>query len=305
MVAEHNPTLRRRRLGGRLRVLREEAGLTVEQAAEALLCTPSKISRIENAQRGASQRDVRDLCAAYGISDEELIEQLMTLARETRKPGLKYEHGDLGDDALYTYMELEAGASSITEFQTAFFPGLLQTEDYARALIQGLLPRMEADVLERRVAARMARQRALLERADPPRYWTFIDEAVLHRQVGSFEIMKAQLERVLTVAGNRHVTVQFVPFRKGAYMGAGSPFVFLEMGKDTGSDVVYIETLVRNEYFERPDDLKVHREAIDQIRATALDPQDSLKRINEMISTYRLQKRKGHANRRVRRRIAI
>ncbi|MEU4829074.1 helix-turn-helix transcriptional regulator [Streptosporangium sp. NPDC023615] len=288
-MAENNPTLRRRRLGGRLRELRKAAGLTVEQAAEALLCTPSKISRIENAQRGASQRDVRDLCAAYGIEDEELIEQLMTLAREIRKPGLKYEHGDLGNDMLYTYMELEAGAASITEFQTAFFPGLLQTEDYARALIHGLLPRMESDVLERRVAARMARQRALLERADPPRYWTFIDEAVLHRRVGNLEIMTAQMEHVLVVAEKRHVTLQVVPFDKGAYMGAGSPFVFLEMGEGTGSDVVYIEILVRNEYFERPDDLKVHREAIDQIRATALDPKDSLKCIKEMIRTYKAQ----------------
>ncbi|MFI6508340.1 helix-turn-helix domain-containing protein [Streptosporangium sp. NPDC050855] len=285
-MAENNPTLRRRRLGGRLRELRKQAGLTVEQAAEVLLCTPSKISRMENAQRGASQRDVRDLCAAYGITDEELIDQLMTLAREIRKPGLKHEHGDLGNDALYTYMELEAGASSITEFQTACFPGLLQTEDYARALIRGLLPRMADDVLERRVAARMARQPAVLERPKPPRYWAFIDEAVLHRRVGGTEIMRAQLEHALVVAEKRHVTLQVVPFDKGAYMGAGSPFVYLEMEEGVGSHVVYIEILVRNEYLERADDLDVHREAIDQIRATALDPHASLEHIARMMRAY-------------------
>ncbi|GGS61148.1 transcriptional regulator [Planobispora rosea] len=285
-MAETNATLRRRQLAGKLRELRKAAGLTVEQAAQELLCSPPKISRIETAQRSASQRDVRDLLRIYGVTDQELINRLMTLAREVRQPGLKHQYGDLGDDALYTYMDFESAASSITEFQTAYFPGLLQTEDYARALIQGLLPRMTPDVLERRVTARVKRQQ-LLSRESPPRYWTFIDEAVLHREVGGAQVMRAQLERVLETAQAPHVTLQVIPFHVGAYMGAGDPFVYFEIPDDRLPAVVHLEILTGNEWLEKPSELSVFREAIDQIRAAALDPRASLRRIAEMMQIYK------------------
>ncbi|GIH74695.1 helix-turn-helix domain-containing protein [Planobispora longispora] len=286
-MAETNVTLRRRQLAGKLRELRKNTGLTVEQVAQELLCSPPKISRIETAQRPASQRDVRDLCRIYGITDQKLIDHLMTLAREIRQPGLKQEYGDLGDDALYTYMELEEVSQSITEFQTAYIPGLLQTEDYARALIRGLLPLIPEDVLNRRVTARMGRKH-ILTKENPPRYWTFIDEAALFRAVGGPKIMRAQLQTVLETANLPHVTVQVIPFNVGPYMGAGNPFVLLEVDDQQVSTIVHLELLTVAEYLEKERDLKQYREAIDHIRAAALNPQSSLEKIMEANQSYTL-----------------
>ncbi|WP_182909277.1 helix-turn-helix transcriptional regulator [Microbispora sp. H13382] len=284
-MAGTNLTLRRRQLASRLRELRHASGMTVEQVAQELLCSPAKISRIETAQRSASLRDVRDLCRLYNVTDENVVSQLMALARESRQPGLKQEWGDLGDDAIYTYMDLESAAASITEFQIAHIPGLLQTEDYARALVGRMLPRIHPDVLERRVEARMKRQQ-LLSGATPPRYWTFIDEAVLHRRVGGTTVMRQQLEKVLELARSRRVIVQVIPFEAGAYMGAGSPFVFFEIADKTMPNVVHLELLTHSEYLEKSEELGTYREAVDQIRAVALSPDDSLERIAEACQKY-------------------
>ncbi|GAA0367145.1 helix-turn-helix transcriptional regulator [Microbispora corallina] len=277
-MAGTNVTLRRRQLANRLREMRHGSGMTVEQVAERLLCSPAKISRIETAQRGVSQRDVRDLCGIYGVTDESVLNQLMTWAREAREPGLRQQWGDLGDDAIYTYADLESAAVAITEFQTAYVPGLLQTEDYARALIAGMLPRIGDDYRERRVEARMQRQR-LLHRSDPPRYWTFVDEAVLHRQIGGTKVLREQLAKVVELAHLPHVTVQVIPYSAGAYMGADSPFVLFEIGDRTVPLVVHLELLTRSEYLEKPDEVAGYREAIDHLRATALSPQESMNRI--------------------------
>ncbi|GLX07962.1 MULTISPECIES: helix-turn-helix domain-containing protein [Microbispora] len=277
-MAGTNVTLRRRQLANRLRELRHAADLTVEQAAEELLCSPAKISRMETAQRGVSQRDVRDLCRIYGVTDENLVRQLMNWARESRLPGLRQEYGDLGYDAIYTFMDLEAAASSITELQITYLPALFQTEEYARALIRGLLPGIEQEVLERRVEARMNRQKLLLG-TDPPRYWTFIDEAALRRVTGDPAIMEAQLERLLLLGQAPHVTVQVIPFTAGPYMCADDPFVMFKFKDQSLSDVVYRESLDRVEYLERPNELAIYREAVDRLRAVALSPNESLKHI--------------------------
>ncbi|MEU6429238.1 helix-turn-helix transcriptional regulator [Microbispora sp. NPDC046973] len=277
-MAGTNTTLRRRQLANRLRKLRQDANMTVEKAAEELLCSPAKISRMETGQRGASPRDVRDLCRIYGVADEKLVSQLMTMARESRQPGLKQEWGDLGDDALYLYMELEATASAITELQTAHLPALFQTQAYAAALIRGLLPNIRQDVLDRRVEARLKRQE-LLDTDDAPRYWTFIDEAALHRVVGDRATMAEQFDKLLTRAQAPHVTVQVIPFNVGPYMCADNPFVFFKLRNQSPSEVVYRESLDRVEYLEKPSELEIYHEAVDRIRAVALPPAESLKRI--------------------------
>ncbi|TQS25832.1 helix-turn-helix transcriptional regulator [Microbispora sp. KK1-11] len=284
-MAGTNLTLRRRQLASRLRELRHATGMTVDQVAQELLCSPAKISRMETGQRGVSQRDVRDLCRIYGVSDDKLVTQLMTLARESRQPGLKQEWGDLGNDAIYVYMDLEAAAVSITELQTAYIPGLFQTEEYARALIRGLLPRIDQELLERRVEARMKRQ-LLLTQKEPPRYWTFIDEAALLRQVGDASIMTDQLEQVLRLAQAPHVTVQVIPFEVGAYMSADGPFVMFRMKDPAVSEVVYVEMLNRVEYLEKPAELEIYREAVEIIRAAALSPNESIRRIAKAKSDF-------------------
>lgn len=282
-MAGTNTTLRRRQLANRLRKLRQDASMTVEEAAGELLCSAAKISRMETGQRGASPRDVRDLCRIYGVADEKLISQLMTMARESRQPGLKQEWGDLGDDDLYLYMELEATASAITELQTAHLPALFQTQAYAAALIRGLLPNITQDVLNRRVEARLKRQE-LLDTDNAPRYWTFIDEAALHRVVGDRTTMAEQFDKLLTRAQAPHVTVQVIPFSVGPYMCADNPFVFFKLRNQSPSEMVYRESLDRVEYLEKQSELEIYHEAVDRIRAVALPPSESLKRISAAIS---------------------
>jgi len=258
--------------------------MTVEQVAQELLCSPAKISRMETGQRGVSLRDVRDLCRIYGISDEAVVAKLMTLAREARQPGFKQEWGKFSD-SLSTHIDLESAAKSISEFQTAYIPSLLQTEDYARALIRRMLPRISPETLDRRVEARIRRQERLTE-PEPPRYWAFIDEAALHRVVGGTKTMRAQLERVAEAADLPNVTVQVIPFSVGAYMCADNPFVFFDIGDPTTPAVVYVELLIRGEYLEKAEEIAGYREAVDRIRAVGLDPQASVDRIVEVSRTY-------------------
>ncbi|MFI7030714.1 helix-turn-helix domain-containing protein [Microbispora rosea] len=277
-------TLRQRQLARHLRELRHAAEMTVEQVAQELLCSPAKISRMETGQRGVSLRDVRDLCRIYGISDEAVVAKLMTLAREARQPGFKQEWGKFSD-SLSTHIDLESAAKSISEFQTAYIPSLLQTEDYARALIRRMLPRISPETLDRRVEARVKRQKRLTE-PEPPRYWAFIDEAALHRVVGGAKTMRAQLERVVEAADLPNVTVQVIPFSVGAYMCADNPFVFFDIGDPTTPAVVYVELLIRGEYLEKAEEIAGYREAVDRIRAVGLDPQASADRIAEASRAY-------------------
>ncbi|MBP2705151.1 helix-turn-helix domain-containing protein [Microbispora sp. RL4-1S] len=286
LMAGTNLTLRRRQLAGRLRQMRRASGMTVEQVAQRLLCSPAKISRMETGQRGVSLRDVRDLCQIYGVPDERVVAELMTLARESRQPGLKQEWGEL-NDALYTYVDLEAAAVSVVEFQTAYVPALLQTADYARALVRGMLPRIRPEVLDQRVDIRIQRQLRLTE-PEPLRYWAFIDEAALRRRVGSVKIMKAQLDHLLEVADLPNVTVQVVPFDVGAYMSSDNPFVFFTIGDPTMPEVVYLESLERAEYLEKESELASYREAVDRIRAAALHPEASLELVQEVNQEYAL-----------------
>jgi len=284
-MAGTNVTIRRRQLANRLREMRTSAGMTAEQVAEQLLCSAAKITRMEKAQRGISQRDVRDLCRIYGVTDEDQVRQLMNWARESRLPGLRQEYGDLGYDAIYTYMDLEAAASSIIELQISYLPALFQTEEYARALIRGLLPGIRQEVLDRRVEARIKRQE-LLAKHEPPPYWTFVDEAALHRVTGDAAVMAAQLEHLLAVGQAPHVTVQVIPFTAGPYMCADDPFVMFRFRDSHLSDVVYHESLDRVEYLEKPNELEVYREAVDRLRAIALSPNESLKRIARAKSDF-------------------
>ena len=255
--------------------------MTAEEVATQMLCSPTKVSRMETGQRGVSLSDVRELCRIYGISGQPLAAQLMALAKEARQPGYRQEWSDFSP-SLDTHVDLETSARLICEFQPAYIPSLLQTEDYARTLIRQVLPRITPTTLEQRLHARMERQKRLTE-PDPPRYWALVDEAVLLRTVGSDEIMRAQLEHLLEMAELSHVTVQIIPFTVGAYMCLDNPFVFFDLGEPMMPAAVYVELAVRGEYLEKPDEVSTYREAVDRIRASGLDPQASKNRIAARI----------------------
>ena len=185
-----SPTVRQRQLGMRLRGIRTQLGLNVDEVAEALMCSPSKISRLETATRSPNLRDIRDLCRVYKI-EKATADELMDLARKAKEPGWWSQYTDL---RLDPYIGLEQDASDITSFATFYIPALLQTEEYARAIIKGIAPRIDPAVLQERIEVRLRRQERL-EQDHPPRYRVLIDEAVLHRPTGGPGVMVAQIEQ--------------------------------------------------------------------------------------------------------------
>src|SRR6185437_5766116 len=198
MATEQSPTVRRRRLALELRRLREAARLTCEEVAEHLECSASKISRVETGRVSVSPRDVRDMLELYGVTGKER-DSLVQLARDSRQKGWWHAYSDPHNPQIGTYVGLESAASEIRVYEVSLIPSLLQTEDYARAIITSGMMNGAGDNTERSVALRMARQPALT-RAEPPLLWTVLDEAALRRRVGGAELMRAQLEHVLELA---------------------------------------------------------------------------------------------------------
>ncbi|HEY0934637.1 MAG TPA: helix-turn-helix transcriptional regulator, partial [Trebonia sp.] len=233
-----SPTARRRELGAALRALRNVRGLTVEQAAGELLCSPSKVSRIETGQRGATPRDIRDLCDLYGVIEAAERERLMTLAREGKQQGW-WQSFELPHS---TFVGLEQAAVSMKIFYSAVVPGLLQTPGYTRALHQAVVPLLEPEIIEQRLEERLIRQQLVLDRADPPQIEIVMDEAVLHRPVGGAAVTSEQLGRIAETAGRKEVTVQILPFEIGAHPALESNFIILEFGGQVAS-MVYVEGL--------------------------------------------------------------
>jgi len=269
-VTDASPTVRQRELGKRLRDLRNQHELTVEDVAEKLLCSATKISRLETGARRPSLRDVRDLCALYGV-DESTSVDLMSLARRAREQGWWTQYEDLKLDPL---IGLEQEATAITCYSMYYMPALLQTSDYARAIIRAIAPKMEPQVLEQRVEARLRRQQ-LLEGSNRPRYRVLLDEAVLHRSVGGAVLMTAQLNKLLEAVQQGKVAVQVVPFDAGAHAAADGYFILLEFDDSNLQPVVFLEGLTGIHYLERKDDIARYREAVEYLRDSALSPRDS------------------------------
>jgi transcriptional regulator with XRE-family HTH domain len=277
-MADLSPTVRQRELGLRLRELRTAKNLTVEMVAKELLCSPTKISRAETAVRRATLRDVRDLCRIYEV-DAETSAELMELAKDAYQAGWWNKYDDLKINPL---IGMEQSATAITSFGMYFFPALLQSEDYARAIIEGIAPKIEDKILDGRVAARMERQQRLFEGPRPPKHRVVLDEAVLRRHIGGPAVMRAQLDRVLSLMHDDKTTVQVIPYTVGAYGANDSNFTYLEFGGTKLPDLVFVETLVSQLYIERPDEVDRYSEALDHLRDAALNPRDSAKKIEEI-----------------------
>ncbi len=275
-----SPTVRQRELGTRLRELRNALDMTIEEVAERLLCSPTKISRAETGTRRATLRDVRDLSKLYGVSDAETAE-LMELAKMAREQGWWTQYSDL---KLDPYIGLEQDAAAITCFMMYCLPALLQTEAYARTIIKATAPKMDSKILDQRVEARLRRQQ-LLAQDNPPRYRVLLDEAVLHRRVGGAAVMADQLGKILTLERESRTTVQVIPFDVGAYAASDSNFVLLEF-REAMSPVIFLEGLTNHQYLERASDLDRYREALEYLRDSALSPRASVERIQEIQERY-------------------
>jgi transcriptional regulator with XRE-family HTH domain len=276
-VADVSPTVRQRELGLRLREFRTAKNLTVEMVAKELLCSPTKISRAETGVRRATLRDVRDLCRIYEV-DPETSAELMELARDAIKPGWWTKYDDLKITPL---IGMEQSATAITSFGMYFIPALLQSADYARAIIKGIAPKITEKILDQRVEARMERQK-LLDGPTPPKHRVLLDEAVLRRHIGGPAVMRDQLDQLLSLIREDKTTVQVIPYTVGAYGANDSNFTYMEFGGTKLPDLVFVETLVSQLYVERPDEVDRYSEALDHLRDSALNPRDSAKKIEEI-----------------------
>lgn len=257
------PSVQRLVLGGHLRRLRERAGLTTEQAAEAIRASHSKISRMEHGRVSFKERDIADLLTLYGVASVTERQGLLALAREANTPGWWAGYSDILPNWLEPYFGLEAAASFIRTYELQFVPGLLQVEDYARAVIR-LGNAVSEDEIARRTEARINR-RLLLDREDPPRMWAVIDEAALRRPIGGRTVMREQVRHLIEMAEHPAVTLQVLPFSTGGHRALGGPFTILRFAEPDLRDVVYIEQLTSALYLDKPTEVDSYLEVMEQL----------------------------------------
>ncbi|ANY09528.1 helix-turn-helix domain-containing protein [Pseudonocardia sp. HH130630-07] len=260
-------------VGTHLKRFREAAGVSRPESADLLRGSEAKISRIESGRVGFKQRDVADLLTLYGVTDETERTDFLALARRASEPGWWQPFSDAMPEWFSTYVGLEQAAVSIRTYEPQLIPGLLQTEGYARAVIELGRPAPLEDI-DRRIALRMGRQE-ILESATAPGYWAVIDEAALRRPMGSDQAMRDQLEHLLKVSDLPNVSLQVLPFNKSGAAAAGGPFILLRFAHADLPDIVYLEQLTSALYLDKTYDVETYRVLIDRLAAVALTPQRS------------------------------
>lgn len=262
------PILPRLVLGEMLRRLREVQGITAVVAGEAIRASESKINRLELGRVGVKLRDVADLCTLYGVVDHAERTTLLELARQTNLPAWWQRYRDVIPSWFETYLGLEQDADVIRGYEVQFVPGLLQTTDYARAVIRLAHGNNPQEQVERRLMMRMRRQQ-ILHRTGPPRLWVVIDEAVLRRPIGGRATMFAQLEHLIDMSELPHVTIQVLPFSVGGHAAAGGPISVLRLPAPELPDVVYLEQLTTAVYPDKPDELEFYRHIMNRLAVQA------------------------------------
>ena len=278
--AARNPTAVRRELGQRLRALRQGRELTVAQAAEQLGISPSKVTKVELAQLAATRDDLLKMLDAYGETDPEQQALLLSMVREGNRKEWWEGHRVL-HPKFASYLGLESVATTLQAYDTHLVHGLLQTPDYARALLRAVRPDLLEHEIDQLVQVRIRRQE-VLTRADPPlTLWSVMDEAVLRRQVGGRETMHAQLQRLIAASMQPNVTLLVMPDSLGAHPGLDGPLAILQF--ETGTrPVAYVEGQAGNLYMEKDDDLRRCQQTMNHILAAAPGPEQSLALIRQV-----------------------
>jgi transcriptional regulator with XRE-family HTH domain len=279
------PTVRRMLLGSQLRRLREEAGITPDRAGYAIRASRSKISRLEHGRVGFKERDVTDLLTLYGVTDEDVLQRMLTLAQQSNTAGWWARYDDVLADWFETYLGLEQATSLIRTYELQFVPGLFQTEDYARAVtLLGHRAAPPAEI-ERRVSLRLRRQEILHSPDTLPKVWAVIDESALRRPLGGRTVMKAQLSHLVELIESPQVTLQIMPFDRGGHSAAGGSFSILRFADNELPDVVYIEQLTGALYLDRPEEIDHYREVMNSLSAEAETPAESERQLKDLIKT--------------------
>ncbi|MFJ3446533.1 helix-turn-helix domain-containing protein [Streptomyces sp. NPDC086081] len=282
MAANINPTVRRRRLGAELRQLRLASGLTSTEAAERLMVSQPKISHLENGRRTISPRDVRDLCGIYGVTDPQVIDSLLQMAREAGQQGWWHTYGD----PQSVYIALETDATSLHTYESAAIPALLQTPAYSSAVIGKTIPELTAKETGTRLKVRLRRQHRIYDPARPLRLWVVLDESALRRVVGGPDVMREQLEHLNALSAEPHITVQVLPYTAGAHPGLSGQFSILRFVDSSAATVVYLERFTSDLYLEKPSDVQHYSVLHDHLQAQALSPDSSRDFITDVTKTY-------------------
>ncbi|AJT65544.1 hypothetical protein T261_3882 [Streptomyces lydicus] len=286
---ERKSTVLGRKLGGELLKLRTGVGLTQPQAAQHLTATQTKIVKIERGVVPVRDPDLHALCDLYGVERPgPARERLLALAKADRErrraKGWWEEYTDLGD--LLEYIQLEAGASRIRTFQNQLIPGLLQTPEYARAVVVADDVWEDPDEVDQFVAARIGRQARLTD-DKPLELWAVLSEAVLRQQVGGPAVMQGQLERLLEASTMPNVKVQLWPFEAAAHASMSGPFVIVGFEEPASLDVVYLDTAGSKLWLEREEDANRYRQLFDSVRRQTLSPEASRARLASLIKENR------------------
>jgi len=275
------PTVLRILLGSQLRMLREVKGITREEAGYAIRASGSKISRMELGRVSFKERDVTDLLKLYGVDDDEAA-TLVELAIEANSPGWWHKYSDVLPDWFQVYVGLEEAASLIRLYEVQFVPGLLQTADYARAVVQLGQPGAAPEEIERRISLRLARQE-LLTKPGGPRLWAIVDEAALRRPIGGKEVMRAQLVQLLEATEQPQVTLQVMPFRSGGHAAEAGAFTIMRFPEPDLPDVVYLEQLTSALYLDKRDDVEKYTEVMERLSVEAESPERSVHILSGML----------------------
>jgi len=283
MAPRPSPTARRRRLAAALRQLREERNLSCTDAGKAVGWSESKVSRIETGRVGIQQPDLERLLDLYQVTGDPRA-ALLTLRRQATHRGWWHSYSDALPSWFEAYVGLEDGAKSLFTYQNQLVHGLMQTEDYAAAVIRAARPWASEDEVERQLAARATRQ-ALLTAGNPLQVWAVLDEAVLRRQVGGAATMRAQLNRLREISALPNVTLQVLPFDSGAHASMGTSFELLQFTEPGDTAIVYIEDHTSSQYLETTADIERYTLVFDHLRATALAPERSAELIKQAASS--------------------
>jgi transcriptional regulator with XRE-family HTH domain len=282
MMATPSPTVRRKRLGAELRRLREHAELTCEDVGQRLECSGTRISRMETGRISVRPGDVRELLEVYGVTGAE-ADSVVQLAREARRKGWWHSYSRVLPHWFEPYVGLESEAAALRDFQPLVVPGLLQTEDYARAVLRGAPLAGRSTEIDRLVDLRMERQK-ILRQEGPPGVWVVLSESVLRAHVGGPAVMRAQLERLAEVAGRPNITLQVLPLTTAAHVQPISPFTVLEFPDAADPAVVYLEHLTGSLFLDNEDEVRRYRVIFDHLRAEALDTGQSAGLIARVVA---------------------
>jgi len=279
--APGSATVRRMIVGAHLRRLREEKGITRADAGYTIRASESKMSRLELGRVAFKERDISDLLVYYGVTDPEQRDQVLRLVREANRPSWWREFDDVMPQYFQNYIGLEEAATTLRTYEIHFVPGLLQTPDYARAVLSSTVPPLTGRDLDRAVTLRLTRQQ-VLEREDPLTVWAVVDESALRRRIGTAETHRAQLEHLVELAERPGVALQVLPTETGLHVGGG-PFSILRFDDPELPDVVYVESLVGASYVDKTEHVERYVEVMNRLSVESLTPDESVASIRKLL----------------------